>query len=62
MKVAGEVNFLDLASGSEAFAAVRYDADRVAICLSLKAGGEMEVELTKDEAGKFSSALDVALK
>lgn len=61
MKSAGDLAFVDQASGDKAFATVRYDTDCVAVCLSLAENGDTEVFMTKEEADKLLSLLKLAL-
>jgi len=61
MKEAATITFKDAESSDEAVAIVRYDEDRVAICLSLKSDGDVEVVMRKEDAGKLAEALKRAI-
>lgn len=50
----------DVDSSDEAVAIVRYDQDRVALCLSLKSNGDVEIVMSKADAGKLIEALKKA--
>jgi len=51
------VTFRDIESGNDAVVIVRYDAASVVLCLSLKAGADVEVQMKKEEAKKIIEAL-----
>ena len=57
MKEAATIKFNDAESSDEAVAIVRCDVSRVALCLSLKSNGELEVVMNKADAGKLAEAL-----
>ena len=61
MKEAATITFKDVESSDEAVAIVRYDESRVALCLSLKFDGDLEVVMTKADAGKLLDALKKAM-
>ncbi len=61
MKEAATIKFKDAESSDEAVAIVRYDESRVAICLSLKSDGDVEVVMNKADAGKLVEALRNAM-
>ena len=57
MKEAATIKFNDAESSDEVVAIVRCDESRVALCLSLKSNGELEVVMNKADAGKLAEAL-----
>ena len=57
MKEAATITFQDAESLNEAVAIVRYDESRVALCLSLKSNGDLEVVMNKADAGRLADAL-----
>jgi len=57
MKEAATITFQDADTSDEAVAIVRYDASSVALCLSLRADGDMEVIMAKRDARKLIDAL-----
>ena len=61
MTEAATITFLDARSSDEAVAIVRYDSELVALCLSLKTDGDIEVGMKKADAKKLSEALSKAL-
>jgi hypothetical protein len=61
MTEAATIMFQDADSSDEAVAIVRYDADHVALGLSLKGDGDLEVLMKKADAKKLSDALMAAL-
>ena len=48
-------------SPDEAVAIVRYEEDRVALCLSLKSNGDVDVVMKKADAAKLVEALNRAI-
>ena len=50
MKYAGSVKFTDGNSNDEAYVAVRYDEGTVALAVSLKQDGDIEVFMSKADA------------
>lgn len=61
MKEAATITFQDLDSSEEAVAIVRYDAEKVALCLSLRANGDIEVTMNKAILKKLIEALTEAM-
>ena len=61
MKEAATITFQDADSSEEAVAIVRYDERRVALCLSLKSDGDVEVVMRKVDVGKLIEALQKAV-
>jgi hypothetical protein len=61
MKEAATITFNDADSTEEAVAIVRYDESRVALCLSLKSDGDVEVVMMKADAGTLIEALKEAM-
>jgi hypothetical protein len=61
MKEAATIKFTDADSADEAYAIVRYDESFVAVCLSLKSNGDIEVVMKKEDAKKLSEALKKAV-
>lgn len=61
MTEAATITFRDASSSDEAVAIVRYDAELVALCLSLKTDGDIEVVMKKADARKLAAALNKAL-
>jgi hypothetical protein len=61
MKEAATITFRDDDSSDEAVAIVRYDEGRVALCLSLKSDGDVEVVMKKADAGTLIEALKRAI-
>ena len=62
MKNAGTIVFKDAESGEEALAIVRYNDKEVALCLSLKTNGDLEVVMPKESAISLLEALRVAIQ
>lgn len=54
------VEFHDLETGDDAVVIVRHDATSVALCVSLKSGGDVEVRMKKEEAKRVIEALSKA--
>ena len=50
MKIAGEINFTEQETGDQAYIAVRHDSSCVALCVSLRQDGDVEVTMSKAEA------------
>lgn len=61
MKEATTITFQDAESSDEAIAIVRYDESNVALCLSLKSNGDIEVVMNKADAYKLIEALTTAV-
>lgn len=61
MKESTTITFEDAESSEEAVAIVRYDQSNVALCLSLKSNGDMEVVMKKEDARKLIAALNKAV-
>jgi hypothetical protein len=61
MTEAATIEFQDTSSYEEALAIVRYDEDHVAVCLSLKSDGDIEVTTTKQDVRRLLEALRRAL-
>ena len=61
MKEAGTINFQDASDSDEAVAVVRYDEKSVAICVSKKTDGDMEVVLDQQAAKSLLEALRKAV-
>ncbi len=61
MKIADTIIFCDQDRNEDAVAIVRYNADSVCICISLKSGGDLEVAMKKNDAKRLAKALDMAL-
>ncbi len=61
MKEAATITFQDVGTSDEAIAIVRYDESRVALSLSLKADGDVEVVMKKADARKLVEALKEAI-
>ena len=61
MKQAATISFRDLGSSEEALVIVRYDAEQVSLCLSLKNDGDLEVFMDKGSATKLIDALTKAV-
>jgi hypothetical protein len=59
---AGVIRFRDLADGEEAIVDVRYDSERVALCVSLQHDGDAEVIMTHDQARNLLILLQRALE
>jgi len=57
MKEAATITMMDIKSSEEAYAIVRYSPDSVALCLSLKSNGDVEVLLSKSDAKALVEAL-----
>jgi hypothetical protein len=57
MKEAATISFQDAESQDEAVAIVRYDENHVALCLSLKSDGDVEVVMKKGDVEKLIEAL-----
>lgn len=54
------INFRDLNSGDEAVAIVRAGSDRVALALTLRTGGDLEVVVPADVSAELAAALSEA--
>jgi len=61
MNEAATITIRDVDSSDEAIAIVRYDEGRVALCLSLKSDGDVEVVMNKADAGALIEALRKAM-
>jgi len=61
MTEAATITFRDVSTEDEGVAIVRYDTNSVALCLSLKEDGDVEVVMTKVDARKLAAALTKAL-
>jgi hypothetical protein len=61
MKELATITFQDAGSSDEAVAIVRYEEDRVALCLSLKSNGDVDVVMKKADAAKLVEALNRAI-
>ena len=61
MKDATIIKFTDTDTSDEALAIVRYDVNSVAIGLSLKSNGDIQVVMKKEDAKKLSEALKKAV-
>ena len=61
MKESTAITFQDTETSEEALAIVRYDQSNVALCLSRKSDGDMEVVMTKADATKLIEALRKAV-
>jgi hypothetical protein len=62
MKESATISFEDVELAEEAVAIVRHDADHVALCLSLKSNGDVEVTMKKQDARRLLDALRRALE
>jgi hypothetical protein len=62
MKEVATITFQDADSLDEGVAIVRYDESRVALCLSLKSDGDVEVVMKKADAGILIKALKKAMR
>lgn len=60
MREASTLRFIDMETSSNAVAIVRYDSERVAICLSIESGSDSEVVMNKRDAKALLAALTVA--
>jgi hypothetical protein len=54
------ISFRDVESGDDATLIVRYDAASVALCISLRSGGDIEVRMNKEDTKKVIEALSRA--
>jgi hypothetical protein len=61
MKEADSIVFEDLDSGDEGVETIRFDENAVAICLSLKSNGDLELVLTKPVARRLLEALPMSV-
>lgn len=61
MKEVATIVFQDCSSSEEAVAIVRYDVSLVALCLSLRSGDEVEVEMRKSDVEKLIEGLKKAV-
>ena len=61
MKEAATINFTEVDNSDDACAVVRYDEASVAICISLKSNGDMEVVMRKEDAKQLMDALKKAI-
>jgi len=62
MTEAATITFQDADSANEAVAIVRYDESYVALCLSLKSDGDIEVVMAKADAAALIEALKKATR
>jgi hypothetical protein len=60
MQHAATITFIDAGSNDEACVGVRYDENTVALFLSLKTDGDIEVCMSKEVAKKLIEALKLA--
>jgi hypothetical protein len=60
MQHAASITFIDIDSKDEAWLGVRYDETKVALALSLKTDGDIEVVMGKENARKLIAALQQA--
>jgi len=61
VKEAASITFHDLESSEEAVVIVRYDTERIALCLSLKTDGDVEVVMDKANTKRLIEALNKAV-
>jgi hypothetical protein len=62
MTEAATITFQDADSSNEAVAIVRYDETHVALCISLKSEGDIQVVMKKTDATALIEALKKATK
>ena len=62
MKEAATILLRDIDSSDEAVVIVRYDENHVALCLSLRSGGDVEVLMNKTDAEMLIEALNKAVR
>jgi hypothetical protein len=62
MKEEATITFCDAGSSDEGVAIVRYDENHIGLCLSLKSDGDIEVVMSRSDAGKLIEALSNAVK
>jgi hypothetical protein len=62
MKEAVTIKLTDLETSDEALVLIRYDESAVALGLSLRLNGDIEVVMTKDDARAIISALEAAVQ
>ena len=55
------IEFQDAESGEPAVAIVRQIGNAVAVCLSLRHGGDMELMMDREIASRFNSAIEEAI-
>ena len=60
MNEAATITIRDVESSDDAVAIVRYDESRVALSLSLKSDGDVEIVMNKADAGRLIEALKKA--
>ena len=61
MKETATIKFQDLDSSDEAVMIVRHDESRIALCLSLKSDGDVQVVMERTHARKLVEALKEAI-
>lgn len=61
MMEAASIRFIDQDTSDEAYVFIRYDESHVAIGLSLRSDGDMEVFMSKEEARRVLEALRLAV-
>ena len=61
MKEIATITFTDVETSDETFAIIRSSSDRVALCLSSKSGGDIEVFMNKNDALALCDALKKAI-
>lgn len=62
METAIAFRFQDNCSSDEAYMSVRYDSVQIALCLSLKSDGDLEVVMNKSDGRKLLEGLEKALR
>jgi len=62
IKEIATIPFIDADSGNEAVAIVRQCGDRLAIAVSLRKNGDIEVLLDADTAKRFASAMALGIE
>jgi len=62
MKEVATIRFTEVETSGEALAIVRYDEDAIAICLSMKSNGDMQVVMKKKDAKALLAAMRTAVE
>jgi hypothetical protein len=61
MKESTTIEFRDVETSEEAVAIVRHDENKIALCLSLRSNGDIEVVMAKADGRRLVEALTRAL-
>ena len=62
MEEIATIRFQEVDTADEGFAIIRRSSNAVAIALSLRGNGDIEIVITKDDARRFLKALQAAIE